>query len=206
MRGRRNVSCERSGAWACSSASASSGVMGSWRRLWKRAYWSASDSGRIRLAMAAYLIAVTSVSGVRPLLSSATTRRPSRARPRTWMRSRRSPAAVGRPSISKVMILTAGPRMAGLDSTHSCRSARSSNPASSSEIICAGIATEPATVKSISSAMGSLNIRQTIVKSQVSKVTDTRNGTPKNVGARPGVLLFRCDSRRVPRASTTDGL
>ena len=93
--------------------------MGDCRRDWKRAKWSASDSGRMRLAMAAYLIAETSVSGDRPLLSSATTRRPSLPSPSTEMRSRAAPAAVGSPSNSKVTTLTAGPRMAGFDNTHS---------------------------------------------------------------------------------------
>ena len=37
MRGRRSDSCERSGACAWRSASASSGVTGIWRRAWKRA-------------------------------------------------------------------------------------------------------------------------------------------------------------------------
>ena len=37
MRGRRSDSGERSGACACSSARASSGLMGVWRRDWKRA-------------------------------------------------------------------------------------------------------------------------------------------------------------------------
>ena len=119
MRGRRSVSWERSGAWACSSASASSAVIGDWRLDWKRAKWSASDSGRMRLAMAAYLMAATSVSGDRPLLSSATTRRPSAPSPSTEMRSRQAPAPTDRPSNSKVMTLTAEPRMAGLESTHS---------------------------------------------------------------------------------------
>ena len=88
----------------------------------------------MRLAMAAYLTAETSVSGVRLLLSSATTSLPSAPRPRTEMRSLALLAAAGRPSKSKVITLTAGPRMAGLESTHSWRSARSSRPASSSEM------------------------------------------------------------------------
>ena len=159
MRGRRRDSGEMSGACACRSANASSGVMATPRRDWKRANWTASDSGSRRLAIAAYLTAGTSMSGVRLLLSSATTRRPSAARPRTLTRSRSAPA-VGRPSNSKEMTLMPCPRMMGFDSTHSCRSARSSSPASSSEIIWAGIATDPATVNSISSAMCSVRVRQ----------------------------------------------
>ena len=115
MRGRRSDSWDRSGACACRSASASSAVMGTWRRDWKRAYWSARVSGRIRLAMAAYLMAETSVSGVRAAFSSATTRRASAPRPSTVRRSRFAPAGVGMPSNSKVITLTAGPRTAGFD-------------------------------------------------------------------------------------------
>ena len=37
MRGLRSVSWDRSGACACRSASASSGVIGTWRRFWNRA-------------------------------------------------------------------------------------------------------------------------------------------------------------------------
>ena len=134
--------------------------------------------------MAAYLTAETSVSGVRPLLSSATTRRPSAPSPRTEMRSRPAPGAVGSPSNSKVTTLTAGPRMAGFDSTHSCRSARCSRPASSSEIIWAGIATDPATVNSISSAISQNRLGQTVVFPQVPKVTQNVNGTTKLVARR----------------------
>src|ERR1700677_2730235 len=179
MRGRRSDPGERSGACACSSASASSGLIGVWRRDWKRAKWSASVSGSMRLTEAAYLMAETSVSADRLLLSSATTRRPSAPSPSTETRSRGAPPLVGTPSNSKVMTLTAGPRMAGFDSTHSCKSARCSRPASSSEIICAGIATEPATVKSISSAISQDRLGQTVVFPQVPKVTARDNGTTK---------------------------
>jgi hypothetical protein len=179
MRGRRSVSGERSGACTCSSARASSGLMGVCRRDWKRAKCSASDSGSIRLTEAAYLMAETSVSAARLLLSSATTSRPSAPSPSTETRSRSGPPALGTPSNSKVTTLTAGPRMAGFDRTHSCRSARCSRPASSSEIICAGIATDPATVKSISSAISHDRLRQTVVFPQVPKVTARDNGKTK---------------------------
>src|SRR6185437_15422627 len=126
--------------------------------------------------MAAYFAAATSVSGVRPLLTSATTRRPSAPSPSTLTRSRTVGSAVGSPSNSKVMTLTAGPRMAGLERTHSCKSARPSRPASSSEIICAGIATDPATVNSISSAIRRFQGMARARSEDVSKVTRTRNG------------------------------
>ena len=129
-------------------------------------------------------MAETSVSAERLLLSSATTSRPSAPSPSTETRSRAAPPAVGTPSNSKVTTLTAGPRMAGFDSTHSCRSARCSRPASSSEIICAGIATDPATVKSISSAISQDRLGQTVVFRQVPKVTRQHNGTTKLVARR----------------------
>src|SRR5580692_519444 len=138
----------------------------------------------MRLTAAAYLIAVTSVSAERLLLSSATTRRPSAPRPRTETLSRLAPPATGSPSNSKVTTLTAGPRMAGLASTHSCRSARCSRPASWSEIICAGNATEPATVKSISSAISQSRLGQTVVFGDVPKVTRRHNRTSKLVARR----------------------
>ena len=166
MRGLRNVIWLRSGAWAWRSASASSTDMVSFRALWKRAYCSASDSGRTRLAMAAYLIAVTSTSGFLPYLSSAMTSRPSEPSPTMTRRSRGSPGVPHCRSTSKVMILMAGPRISGFERTHSCRSARSSRPASSSEIICAGIATDPATVKRRSSAMSVFRLRQTPVRAR----------------------------------------
>ncbi len=136
----------------------------------------------MRLTAAAYLIAETSVSADRLLLSSATTRRPSAPSPSTETRSRAAPPAGGSPSNSKVTTLTAGPRMAGFDSTHSCRSARCSSPASSSEIICAGIATEPATVKSISSAISQSRVGQTVVFPQVPKVTRATQRNNKTRG------------------------
>ena len=153
IRGLRNVSCDMSGAWACSSARASSMPTTLPRELWNREKSSARDSGASRLAMAAYFSADTSASGVLPCFSSATTMRPSPSSPRMC---RRSGGMAGPPqprSKSSVTILTAFPRIWGLERIHSWRSARSSNPASSSEIISAGIATDPATVNSMSSAM-----------------------------------------------------
>ena len=154
IRGLRNVSCDMSGAWACSSARASSMPTTLPRELWNREKSSARDSGASRLAMAAYFSAETSASGVLPCFSSATTMRPSPSSPRMCRRSGgmagppRPAFEVERDDPDRV------PQDLGIGEDPLLEiSGRSSNPASSSEIISAGIATDPATVNSMSSAM-----------------------------------------------------